>query len=67
MALADDIMSRYRSSGGGSDPESPAEDQGEGGEPSKAAIANAKAAFAAIKKNDAAAFCEAVKAIASEY
>lgn len=69
MALADDIMTRYRSKGGGGEAESPAEDAGEGGEPSKtpAQIAAAKALISAVKRGDAEAVCEAVKTIASEY
>lgn len=63
MALADDIMSRYRSKGPSGDPEP----DGDEGEKTPSQIAAAKAAFAAIKKGDAAAFCEAVKNIASEY
>lgn len=63
MALADDIMTRYRSGGGGD-----AEPDGdEGGDKTPAQIEAARAAFAAIKKGDASAFCEAVKKIASEY
>ena len=68
MALADEIASRYRSSSGGSGgmPEPDADDAAPG-DKTPAQIAAAKALIAAVKKGDADAVCEAVKAIASEY
>lgn len=64
MALADDILTRYRSEGGGGGDVAamPAED-----EKTPAQIAAAKALIAAVKRGDAEAVCEAVKSIASEY
>ena len=63
MPLADDILTRYRSGksdgSGGSEPgaDEKTDDQ----------IAAGKALIAAVKRGDAAAVCEAVKNIASEY
>lgn len=65
MALADEIMSRYRSGegGGGGAPVVEAETGGK----SEAQIAAAKALIAAVKRGDPEAVCEAVQAIAAEY
>lgn len=63
MALADDILTRYRSEGGGGGESAEPEE----GEKSEAQIAAAKALIAAVKRGDAEAVCEAVRAIASEY
>lgn len=66
MALADEVMDRYRSrksGGGGGDTTTVVEDEGK----SDAAIAAGKALLAAIRRGDAEAVCEAVKNIATEY
>jgi hypothetical protein len=66
MALADEIMDRYRSGGGGGGDMAPVEVDVEV-EKTPAQIAAAKALIAAVKRGDAEAVCEAVKTIASEY
>lgn len=63
MALADEVMDRYRARKGGGGDAAPAEDEGK----SESAIAAGKALLAAIRRGDAEAVCEAVKTIASEY
>jgi len=65
MALSDDIVDRYRSKKGGSEPESAAEDKGE--TESKGKHTAGKALLAAVRRGDAEAVEEAIRACVEGY
>lgn len=60
MALSDEVMARYRSGTGGSESESPTEDKGE--TESKGKHTAGKALLAAVRRGDAEAVEEAIRA-----
>lgn len=66
MGLTDEVMSRYRARKGGGEAESASEDKGE--TESKGAHTAGKAALAAIRRGDAEALEEAIRAcVNTEY
>ena len=60
MALSDDIMTRYRSGSGGGEAESASEDKGE--TEAKGKHTAGKALLAAVRRGDAEAVEEAIRA-----
>lgn len=66
MPIADEIVSRYRARKGGGGGEAKADTDGDEHK-SESAIAAGRALIAAVKRGDAEAVCEAVRAIVDEY